>query len=216
MKKLAWAVLAVVLLAPVVGRAQEIGPGGFGSNPTIKSLTVAAAANTTAVSITGASHTGSDVHGDFSIATTLNNGTNSVDVASIKASITATGSGTHLLALYGGVDGTTPIFSVDATGVMRVPDGGALGDPTAETSVFIRSSSELDFFTASTQVLQIQTSAVTANAPVVTLSNIFQINALTTWADNHTCTTGQMTWDASFIYVCTASNTVKRATLATF
>lgn len=37
-----------------------------------------------------------------------------------------------------------------------------------------------------------------------------------TWADNQTCTAGQVSVDASFVYVCTASNVVKRATLATF
>lgn len=46
--------------------------------------------------------------------------------------------------------------------------------------------------------------------------NIIAVKALTTWANNQTCTAGQMTWDASFIYVCTATNTVKRATLAAF
>lgn len=39
---------------------------------------------------------------------------------------------------------------------------------------------------------------------------------LTTWADNQTCSAGQITWDANFIYVCTTTNTVKRASLATF
>lgn len=44
----------------------------------------------------------------------------------------------------------------------------------------------------------------------------YQVNALTTWADNQTCTAGQMTLDANFIYVCTATNTVKRVALSTF
>lgn len=37
-----------------------------------------------------------------------------------------------------------------------------------------------------------------------------------TWTDTQACTAGQISVDASFIYACTASNTVKRATLATF
>lgn len=37
-----------------------------------------------------------------------------------------------------------------------------------------------------------------------------------TWTDTQTCTAGQISVDAGFIYVCTATNTVKRATLATF
>jgi hypothetical protein len=35
-------------------------------------------------------------------------------------------------------------------------------------------------------------------------------------ADNATCTAGTMWWDTSYIYVCTASGTVKRAALSTF
>lgn len=37
-----------------------------------------------------------------------------------------------------------------------------------------------------------------------------------TWADNQTCAVGQISVDASFIYVCTATNTVKRAALSSF
>jgi hypothetical protein len=37
-----------------------------------------------------------------------------------------------------------------------------------------------------------------------------------TWTDTQTCVAGQISVDASYVYVCTASNTVKRATLSTF
>lgn len=37
-----------------------------------------------------------------------------------------------------------------------------------------------------------------------------------TWADNHTCTFGQISVDTGFIYVCTATNTVERAALSSF
>ena len=37
-----------------------------------------------------------------------------------------------------------------------------------------------------------------------------------TWADNQTCSAGQISVDASFIYVCTATNTVKRVAISTF
>lgn len=37
-----------------------------------------------------------------------------------------------------------------------------------------------------------------------------------TWTDIQTCTPGQISVDASYIYVCTATNTVKRAALSTF
>jgi hypothetical protein len=35
-------------------------------------------------------------------------------------------------------------------------------------------------------------------------------------ADNATCTAGAIWWDVNYIYVCTASATVKRATLSTY
>jgi hypothetical protein len=37
-----------------------------------------------------------------------------------------------------------------------------------------------------------------------------------TWTDTQTCTAGQVSVDASFVYVCTATNTVKRAALSSF
>jgi hypothetical protein len=37
-----------------------------------------------------------------------------------------------------------------------------------------------------------------------------------TWVDNETCVAGQISVDSSFVYVCTATNTVKRAALSTF
>jgi hypothetical protein len=38
----------------------------------------------------------------------------------------------------------------------------------------------------------------------------------TTWADNQACVAGQIMVDSGFVYVCTATNTVKRAALSTF
>ena len=37
-----------------------------------------------------------------------------------------------------------------------------------------------------------------------------------TWVDNQACTAGAISVDANFIYVCTATNTVKRASLSSF
>jgi lysophospholipase L1-like esterase len=42
------------------------------------------------------------------------------------------------------------------------------------------------------------------------------IETANTPADNATCTAGQIYWDTGFIYVCTASGTVKRAALSTY
>jgi len=49
-------------------------------------------------------------------------------------------------------------------------------------------------------------------------TNIYNTLGLTvaTWADNKTCTAGQISVDASYIYVCTATNTVERAALSSF
>ena len=60
---------------------------------------------------------------------------------------------------------------------------------------------------------------VLANGPtlggVVTLTGNLD-GPLTTWTDTQTCTAGGIVWDANFVYVCTATNTVKRAALSTF
>jgi hypothetical protein len=60
---------------------------------------------------------------------------------------------------------------------------------------------------------------VLANGPtlggLVTLTGNLT-GPLTTWTDTQTCSAGEITWDASYLYVCTATNTVKRAALSTF
>lgn len=61
------------------------------------------------------------------------------------------------------------------------------------------------------------TTVATLNAGTFTIHSSSVLGLpLATWTDTQTCTTGQISIDASFIYVCTATNTVKRATLATF
>jgi hypothetical protein len=52
-------------------------------------------------------------------------------------------------------------------------------------------------------------------ATILYAESSFQ-TGLTTWIDTQTCTAGQHTWDANYLYVCTATNTVKRAALSTF
>jgi hypothetical protein len=46
-------------------------------------------------------------------------------------------------------------------------------------------------------------------------SGVLQIPQVT-WTDTETCTAGQFTADANYIYFCTTTNTVKRAALSTF
>ena len=52
------------------------------------------------------------------------------------------------------------------------------------------------------------TAEVTGNSIIIATSN--------TPADNATCAAGTIWWDTGFVYVCTASGTVKRATLSTY
>jgi hypothetical protein len=54
------------------------------------------------------------------------------------------------------------------------------------------------------------------NAKLDVNSTSIIIEQSNTPADNATCTAGTIWWDANYIYVCTASGTVKRAALSTF
>ena len=54
------------------------------------------------------------------------------------------------------------------------------------------------------------------NATLDVNSTSIIIEQSNTPADNATCTAGTIWWDANYIYVCTASGTVKRAALSTF
>ena len=49
----------------------------------------------------------------------------------------------------------------------------------------------------------------------VNVSGVLKLTPAT-WANNQTCTAGQVSVDTGFIYVCTASNTVKRVAISTF
>jgi hypothetical protein len=74
-------------------------------------------ANTTGLTFSGGSHTGSDAHSDASIATTLNT-TGSPDVFKIAVTNTAAGASTRAFHIYGGAAGATDEFSVDLSGTL--------------------------------------------------------------------------------------------------
>jgi hypothetical protein len=81
----------------------------------------------------------------------------------------------------------------------------AIGDQTAGTArLTINSSGSVGIGTASPQA----TLDVNSNSIIIEQSN--------TPADNATCTAGTHWWDANYIYVCTASGTVKRAALSAY
>lgn len=95
-------VAGLTLTAPVLGVATGTG------------LALAPAANTLALSIAGASHTGTDATSDLNLATTLNT-SGAQDVVAVKATCTSCAN-VKLLNLYGGASGTTTEFSVDRIG----------------------------------------------------------------------------------------------------
>lgn len=67
--------------------------------------------------------------------------------------------------------------------------------------------------------LSLTTTAATFSHPVVDNNSGgpgFAANLFTPSSSSATCTTGQVSWDTGFIYVCTATNTWQRAVLATF
>jgi hypothetical protein len=67
--------------------------------------------------------------------------------------------------------------------------------------------------------LEVMNVAETAPAPLkvssLSLTGVLSLSP-STWADNQTCEAGQVSVDASFLYVCTAMNTVKRVALSSF
>lgn len=114
------------------------------SSLTLASLTLSPAVNTTALTLSGASHTGSDATSDVSLATTLNTSA-SPDVFKIAATVTAAGASTKLLNIYAGAGGLTSVFSVDKFGNTLVP---------ADSTIGTVSNSRIDFASNNSVVLQ--------------------------------------------------------------
>ena len=118
-------------------------------------------------------------------------------------------------------DGNNNVNPFDVCGsnkTIGVLAGGAIGFSTAVS--FVSNIYGAKISEASAGVLQIGTSSNNAlgslNLTNLTASGTVTLSTLTTPADNATCTAGTIWVDTGFIYVCTASGTVKRATLATF
>lgn len=113
--------------------------------------------------------------------------------------------------------GRSKMASKDANGNIALqPSTGnafqmlAFGDFTSGSPGLKRTS-------ATTIVARIADDSADANlgAANMTLSGVLGMPQ-STWANNQTCTAGQIAADASFIYVCTATNTVKRVALTAF
>jgi len=69
--------------------------------------------------------------------------------------------------------------------------------------------------TVDKRVLTINSTAVSINSTSVSIAGLLQAPQ-STKQNNSTGTVGQICWDGSYIYVCTATNVWKRATLNTF
>lgn len=96
-------------------------------NETAASLGITgAAANSTMLSATGGSHTGTDATPDWNFATTLNT-SGAPDAFKIAVTTTAIGSSGRLFNVYGGASGTTSEFSVDQFGDIAAAGNLAAG-----------------------------------------------------------------------------------------
>lgn len=76
-----------------------------------------------------------------------------------------------------------------------------------------------DYSTTPTNYLDLvqSTNTFTMAATTINATGKFHItNTQTPASASDTCTTGQVTWDSSYVYVCTATNTWKRAAITTW
>lgn len=122
-----------------------------------------------------------------------------------------------------------------SSGIIKVASGIVSGGAPMGGGVNVKYGIglELNFSTMDTWGTDLTLSANTVGPVIVgsantintwTISNAASAGTLQfpalgrfqTWANNQACLPGQMAADASFVYVCTAANTVKRAALAAF
>jgi hypothetical protein len=84
------------------------------------------------------------------------------------------------------------------------------------TTGFLFFSGNQTSFSGFKWIVNGSTTAGTLNNGGVLTSNSLAISSPTTWANNQSCTAGQIMIDASYVYVCTATNTVKRVPFSSF
>jgi hypothetical protein len=101
-----------------------------------------------------------------------------------------------------GIGTTGPLDTLDVSGAAAIGAGYA-GISAAPTNGLIVQGN-------------VGIGTTSPNAKLDVNSNSIIIEQSNTPADNATCTAGTHWWDANYIYVCTASGTVKRAALSTF
>lgn len=118
----------------------------------------------------------------------------SVDYISLESGDVRTGFNT---AVFNWAAGNTPVhYKQDAMGIPKID--------TTQSTLSIGTTGLIGLGTA------------TAKAPLDINGNSLIIETPNSPADNTTCTAGTMWWDSGFLYICTASGTVKRTTLSTY
>ena len=140
--------------------------------------------------------------------TTLNDG----DLGSVFR----TGLNNNFTELYNFVNGVAAMTSVDING--GAIDGTPVGATTASTGAFTTlvatslDSTPIGATTPSTGAF----TSLTSTSLSVSADSITVTTAKTPASATDTGTQGQIAWDSSYIYVCTATNVWVRAALATW
>lgn len=127
-----------------------------------------------------------------------------------------TGLNNNFTELYGLIGGTTPFTAIDVNG--GAIDATPIGAGTASTGAF-----------TTLQATSMDSTPIGGTTPAAGTFTSLSSTSLSVAADSVTVTTaktpasatdtgtqGQICWDASYIYVCTATNVWVRAALATW
>lgn len=131
-------------------------------------------------------------------------------------SVFRTGLNSNFTELYNFVTGVAAMTAVDING--GAIDGTPVGAATPSTGAFTTlqatslNSTPIGATTASTGAF----TSLTATSLSVSADSITVTTAKTPASATDTGTQGQIAWDASYIYVCTATNVWVRAALATW
>lgn len=124
---------------------------------------------------------------------------------------------TMLAQIYGITSGGFPVLIINFpnNGSINFRQAGANFMGLDATDLFPNVNNSMNLGSPSLAWKTFYTVQATIGTSGIINSGLYE-GPQNTWADNQTCIAGQITWDAGFIYVCTATNTVKRAALSTF
>lgn len=108
----------------------------------------------------------------------------------------------------------TSLAAASATGSLYYRSAASTWSPVALGSDLSLSSGTLAVTGLGTMASQ-NASAVSITGGNAALTS-FSLASTTPASSSATCSAGQISWDASYLYVCTATNTWKRSALSTF